>query len=400
MFKAKNSEPTEVEMQPLAISGRSDDNDEQEELFHDEAYNKLSDETIMTKESEPQGVPVVSFWDALNGKASWSIALDHFLYPPNLPPACQLLRMENIAIPACYLLVGLLQGLSSVMAGVFALDLGASEAQQTTIRSLRGLPSSFKLFFGFWSDNVPIQGYRRKPYMLAGWFMASASQFSLLFLSNLHLDGSGTGCFASDGADVDPVVPSNAPSVPFFAACLLAFGTGFWMADVMGDSMVAEKAKLEPAHSRGSVQSACYSYRFFGLMIAAPAATYLYTAAGPATVVWLLALLPLSILPLIYFLHEVPHSSVPSTMEQCGEIWKTVSSRAVWQPLGFVFLYNLLQIGNAAWREFQRTVLHFTSCQINLLGLVGYVLLYAGILTYKYYLMHWSWRNIYILTTM
>jgi hypothetical protein len=172
------------------------------------------------------------------------------------------------------------------------------------------------------------------------------------------------------------------------------------MADVMGDSLVAEKAKLEPPHSRGSVQSACYSYRFFGLMMSAPLATYLYSTSGPLVIVRLLAVLPMSILPLVYILSEQRNDDIPSTWQQCLEIWKTVTSRAVWQPLGFVFVYNLLQIGNAAWREFQRTTLHFTSCQINLLGLVGYVLLYAGIIYYKYYLMHYSWRKIYIFSTL
>ena len=164
--------------------------------------------------------------------------------------------------------------------------------------------------------------------------------------------------------------------------------------------MVAEKAKLEPPHSRGSVQSSCYSYRFFGLMVSAPLATYLYTASGPAIVVTLLAFLPLSILPLVYILAEDRHYDVPSTWDQCQEIFKTVSSRAVWQPLGFIFCFNLLQVGNGAWREFQRTILHFTSCQINLLGLVGNVLLYVGILMYKYFLIHYSWRKIYIFTTL
>lgn len=380
----------EVELQPLAATRHANDDES----------SKLGGGEDSGSEPVPPPFRVFSLWDAWQGHATYSQALDHFLYPPNLPRQCQLLRYENIAIPACYLLVGLLQGLSSVMAGVFALDLGATEAQQTTLRSLRGLPASFKLFFGFWSDNVPIGGYRRKPYMLAGWFTASASQLALLMWSDLHLDASGTACFASTTEDVQPIVPPNAPSVPFFAATLLLFGTGFWMADVMADSVVAEKAKLEPPHARGSVQSACYSYRFFGLMVAAPASTYLYTAAGPATVVWLLAILPMCILPLVYVFHEVPHATVPSTYDQCTEIVRTVSSRAVWQPLGFVFVYNLLQIGNAAWKEFQRTILHFTSCQLNLLGLVGYVLLYAGIITYKYCLMGWSWRNIYIGCTL
>ena len=55
-------------------------------------------------------------------------------------------------------------------------------------------------------------GYRRKPYMLAGWFLASLSQFFLLSFSNLHLDASGAGCFANEGEDVQPIVPRDAPT--------------------------------------------------------------------------------------------------------------------------------------------------------------------------------------------
>lgn len=393
-WKARDSGPLEVELL---------DRNEEAEIFADEIHPRspLQDRDSCSNDEYQlvTVVPVVTFADAFRGHASWRTAMDHFLFPPNLPQDCQLLRMENMAIPACYLLVGLLQGFSSVMAGVFPLDLGATEAQQTTLRSLRSLPSAFKLFFGFLSDNVPIGGYRRKPYMVAGWLLCSASQLALLFFSNLRLTSSA-GCFAQDF--VDPTVPMDAPSVPFLAASLFLFGCGFWLADVMADSMVAVKAKREPPYCRGSVQSSCYSWRFFGLMVAAPMATYLYSAttSGPLVIVCIMALLPLAILPLIFFLAEDRQNGVPSTQQQCTTLWHTVCQRAVWQPLGAIFVYNTLQMGNAAWREFQRTVLRFTSCQINLLALVGHVLLYAGILTYKYGLMHYSWRNIYILTIL
>lgn len=68
---------------------------------------------------------------------------------------------------------------------VYPLDLGATEAQQTTISSLRGLPSSFKLLFGFISDNVLLMGYRRKSYMFLGWLISSLSMLSLIFFSDL-----------------------------------------------------------------------------------------------------------------------------------------------------------------------------------------------------------------------
>jgi len=318
------------------------------------------------------------------------------LFPPNEPRAVQLLRKENIAVPACYLCVGLLQGLSGPFINVYPLFLGASEAQQTTISSIRSLPASFKLVFGFWSDNIPFLGFRRKSYMFLGWCMSSLSMLALLMYSNLDR------VIVDQNDDVEGInysPPDDAPSISFLSLCLLVFGTGFWFADVMGDSIVAEKAKLESEQNRGQLQSTCYACRFFGLMVAAPISTYLYSSVGPKVVVALMSLLPLSMLPFIYNLGEVKDMDIKSTQDQCGEIWKTVCSRAVWQPMGFVYFYNVLQVGNAAWREFLRSVLGFTDNQLNILLIVANVLLYAGVMAYKYYFIKWSWRTVYVFTT-
>ena len=314
----------------------------------------------------------------------------NWLYPPGVPRECQLLRKENIAIPACYLLVGILQGLSGPLINVYPLDLNATEAQQTTVSSIRSLPASLKLLFGFLSDNYQLGGYRRKSYMALGWVMASVSIFSLMIFSDL-----GKVQVMDDNSTVPP---KNAPSIPFLSIALLGFGTGFWMADVMGDSVVAEKAKLEI--EKGHIQSTCYACRFFGLMLSAPLSTVLYSWKGPGYVIGLLAVVPLTILPLIYNFQEAKDIEVKSTSEQCGEIWNTVSSRAVWQPMGFVYLYNVLQVGNVAWRQYLKTVLEFTSNQLNMILIVAYVLLYFGILAYKYFFIHWSWRSVYIITTL
>lgn len=343
----------------------------------------------------------------------------HYLYPPNVPREVQLLRKENIAVPACYLLVGLLQGLSGPFTNVYPLDLNASEAQQTTISSLKSLPSTFKLAFGFFSDNVPLAGYRRKSYMLLGWAIASFSMIILLTFSDLSAeavalnneqmsngDGSSRRQFLrhlqSSTAEFgeQTTIVGAPPSIPFLSFTLLMFGSGFWFADVMGDSLVAEKAKLEPESSRGHLQSTCYACRFFGLMIAAPLSTVIYSKYGPQSVVMLMAALPSLILPLIYNLKEKKDMEVASTREQCGEIWNTVCSRAVWQPMGFVYLYNVLQVGNAAWKQFLKTVLEFTSNQLNALLIAAYVLLWLGIMAYKKFFITWSWRSVYISTTL
>ena len=325
-----------------------------------------------------------------NRSSSGSILYDKiydWMFPYNVPRALQLLRWENLAVPTCYLLVGVLQGLSGPLMNVYPLDLGATEAQQATVSSLRSLPATFKLLFGFWSDNYKLFGYRRKSYMALGWLTASLSMIALLAFSN-------TSNHYNNTDNSDP------PSIGLLSITFLLFGTGFWFADVMGDSIVAEKAKLEPLERRGSLQSTCYACRFFGLMIAAPLSTVIYSSRGPRNVIMLLATLPLLILPVVYMFQEQYNRAVKSPSEQCKEIWGTVCSRAVWQPMGFVYLYNLLQVGNVAWREFLKTVLGFSSNQLNTLLIVAYVLLYLGILAYKYYFIKWSWRAVYIWTTL
>ena len=209
---------------------------------------------------------------------SLSSRVRHFLYPPNVPPSVQLFRRENIAIPACYFLVGALQGLSGALMNVYPIDLGATEAQQVTIGGLRGLPASFKLIYGFVSDSRPLFGYRRKSYMALGWLMTSASMLVLYYVVNSR----------------------GSPSVSFLSVSYFLFGFGFWYADVMADSVVAEKAKLEPKDTRGSLQSTCYSLRFFALMVFAPLSTYLYHKFGAKPIILLMGLMPLVILlPLV-----------------------------------------------------------------------------------------------------
>jgi hypothetical protein len=407
----------------------------------DDEDDEYNDDVSLMKPNEPSG----------NLFYNW-------LYPPQVPRSCQLLRLENLAVPCCYLLVGLSKGLVGPLINVYPLDLNATEAQQVTFLNAIGIPASLKILFGFLSDTVPIWGYRRKSYMILGCLLTSMSLWGLLLFTNLQsLPTSESSTTLSTNMNSSPppdhnnksLLPiisaaassDNRPSIPFLCLSFLLFSTGFWIADVMAESIVAEKAKLEPLHARGSIQSSCYAYRFFGKMIAVPCATYLYSQVGPGAVFALLSALPLAVLPLIWFLQETPvvvgnkshvliqHQAIPtttttttdddavpsssltlphlqlyqvlpSTREQCQEIWNAVCSRAVWQPMAFVYLFNLLQVNNGAWKQFLKTTLGFTANDLNIILIVTYVLMYFGILAYKYGMLHWSWRSVYILTTV
>ena len=98
------------------------------------------------------------------------------------------------------------------------------------------LPSTMKILFGFLSDNVPILGYRRKPYMLIGWTLASLVIWSFYFTSNLSMHHDG-------------VIPVDAPSIEKLSAIFFAFGIFMWLADVMGDALVVCESCSNPVYS-------------------------------------------------------------------------------------------------------------------------------------------------------
>jgi BT1 family len=297
----------------------------------------------------------------------------------------QLWRYENLAIPLCYLTVGWMQGILRPVLNVYPLDLGASEAQQTTLANIATLPSTLKIVFGFLSDTVPIAGYRRKPYLLIGWLLASFSMAALLLSTDLTIPA-----VAEDSNDT--------PSMQWLMGVFFVAGCGIWLADVMADSLVAQKARYEPDHQTGKMQSTCYAARFFGLMVAAPLSTFLYSRyQGPTVAVWILMVTPLVlVLPFVFVLCEERNMSIPPVVDQCCEIWNTVCSRAVWQPMGFVYLFNLLQVPNAAWRQYLRTVLGFTAQELNMLLVLAYALLFVGVIAYKVFFLQVSWRRIYL----
>jgi hypothetical protein len=60
-----------------------------------------------------------------------------------------------------------------------------------------------------------------------------------------------------------------------------------------------------------------------------------------------------------------------------------------------IYAYNLLQVGNGAWRQFLKSNLFFTEAQINYLLMASYVLLYLGTVTYKHFFLRISWRRVY-----
>jgi MFS family permease len=126
-----------------------------------------------------------------------------------------------------------IEGLNRPLLNVYPLDLGATEAQQATLGLVVMMPSTLKIVFGFVSDNFPILGYRRKPYMLLGWLVVSIVMALLYQSSDLSME--------YDDLNGHAIPPQAAPSIERISLAFFNFGVGMWMADVMGDSIVVSR---------------------------------------------------------------------------------------------------------------------------------------------------------------
>ena len=149
------------------------------------------------------------------------------------------------AIPIFYFLLGFLQSYPRVALREFMMnELHASPAlQQIILGVVMLLPWQFKVVYGFVSDSLPIFGQHRKPYMLFGLCV-----FTLCWIS-----------FGTTAASH----PSIGPTCMF-----LFMGTfGLIFTDVMADTLVVERMKLEQKKDIGSMQTLCWCMRFAGNLV-------------------------------------------------------------------------------------------------------------------------------------
>ena len=91
--------------------------------------------------------------------------------------------------------------------------------------------------------------------------------------------------------------------------------------------------------------------------------------------------------------------SCQNFQQQCFDLFCTAQLRAVWQPMTFVFIYNALQLTNAAWMNFLVEGLGFMAWQIGIVGIAGSIFSWMGIMTYEKFFFAANWRIVYFWCT-
>ena len=299
----------------------------------------------------------------------------------------QVWRPVNISLALSFLTVGLIGFASTAISVYLIKDRNASPIQLSCMASVVSLPWAFKIFIGIFSDGYPLGGYRRKPLILFGWIGYALSN---LEMSRLTID------------------PDSQPSIN--TIILYAFIGSFCMiiADVANDALCVERSQFETDVDKGALQSVGYSSRAFGGIIAAVAGAIVYNKEEfgwglTISQIYLIeGLIPLIVVvPFVWPLIEIASNTAFESFEdQMLSIWQIVQMRSLWEPMSFVFLYNILQIPNAAFGNFLLLGLEFSPLYMGILNITSTVVTLVAMIIYQKFFFNLGIRQVFIWSTV
>ncbi|MEM9218079.1 MAG: folate/biopterin family MFS transporter [Cyanobacteria bacterium P01_F01_bin.150] len=285
---------------------------------------------------------------------------------------------ELAAILLVYFVQGVL-GLSRLAVSFFLKDeLGLSPTQVATMMGVVMIPWVIKPLFGFISDGVPILGYRRRPYLILAGLAGAIAWISMATWVHSAWDATGAIALSS-----------------------LAIA----LSDVIVDSIVVERARVESQEVAGSLQSLCWGTSALGGLLTAYFSGSLLELVSVQTVFGITACFPLIVALVAGLINEEPISpgvkaglilgpnqgSIPaantsgeqstagasSSPSQLQMLWQAIQQRSIWMPALFIFLWQATPSSGSAFFFFTTNDLGF---QPEFLGRVQLVTSIAAIL--------------------
>lgn len=304
-------------------------------------------------------------------------------------PPLDLFQIKYIGIVFNYFSIGFTPAFMSNPMTIYMVNtLNAGPAAQNTVGMLLTLPWCFKVLYGFLSDAYPFLGYRRKTYLMLGNAIAVVV---LVVLAT---------CVATD-----------LMTITLLGWLVFLQTAGMILSDVMSDAYCVELSK-QFAHTTetGRIQGLAYGTRFAAAIIGSCCGTFLYNKVEWGwglsfhTIAIICAAFQCISFPALMLLDERPAAEIVPAPEPIGKqmanIWDRVQLQAVWQPMLYIYFYNVMQIPNAAWNSFLLKGLNFTPFEMGILSLVGNIMTFGGFTIYNKFLFKASWRYIYVVTTV
>ncbi|MDG2615037.1 folate/biopterin family MFS transporter [Thermoleptolyngbya sichuanensis XZ-Cy5] len=243
---------------------------------------------------------------------------------------------ELVAILLVYFVQGIL-GLARLAVSFFLKDdLALSPAQVSALLGVAAIPWTIKPLFGFMSDGLPIFGYRRRPYLILSGVLGAIAWVAM-----------------------STVVHSAWAATLAIALSSLAIA----VSDVIVDSLVVERARLESSKTSGSLQSICWSASALGGLITAYLSGFLLERFSVQTVFAITATFPLIVSLVAGLIDESPvmqPADWSAMRSQVKDLWAAISQKSIWLPTAFLFLWQSTPTAESAFFFFTTNDLGFT----------------------------------------
>ncbi|OQR89749.1 Folate-Biopterin Transporter (FBT) Family [Thraustotheca clavata] len=336
--------------------------------------------------------------------------------------ALNIFSREAFALFAQYFAIGIIYGmLPALQMPVYNNYLRLEGYQTSAYSVLVTLGWSFKVFFGMLSDCFPIFGYRRKPYMLFGWTVATVCLAVMTFspFGAPYCDARKIKC-----PSVTPPIANltrdntrqyynfDAPNGGTkFIVLTVIVGFGYVMSDCAADAMVVQYAQREPLAIRGRTQTAIYIVRYIGTMLAQLCVAFMMNGkvyggtfdwATTPNVMYAICLVPCVciILSTIFVLVEIKTDGT-TFREWVASFWSLLKTRVMWQVCAFKFINSVFaSFGATPASPIAKTWAGVTPLNDSLSGVLG-SLIWALMMTFiAKWGLNWNWRWIIAGTTL
>ncbi|NJN61287.1 MAG: folate/biopterin family MFS transporter [Coleofasciculaceae cyanobacterium RL_1_1] len=242
---------------------------------------------------------------------------------------------ELIAILLVYFVQGIL-GLARLAISFFLKDdLALSPAEVSALLGVVALPWMVKPLFGFLSDGLPLFGYRRRTYLVLAGLLGTIAWVGLATI-------------------VDK---------PWQATIAIALSSlSVAVSDVIVDSLVVERARIESHSNAGALQSLCWGASAIGGIITAYLSGALLQQFGIQTIFLITATFPLIVSAVAGLIAEQPTSDradFSQVKQQIGLLKTAISQKAIWMPTLFLFLWQATPSADSAFFFFSTNELGF-----------------------------------------
>ncbi|TMW57054.1 hypothetical protein Poli38472_002979 [Pythium oligandrum] len=321
----------------------------------------------------------------------------------------ELFSKQSFGLLAQYAAVGLIYGtLPSTVYPFLTTYLNMEGTATTSATALLSIPWSLKVFIGMLSDNFPIFGYRRRPFMMIGWSVCALCLFVMAFMpmpKPYFIQPEYRKLTVEELVDGVTVNESAPDSGAKYIVLMMLASLGYVFADVAADAVVVEYAQREPEAVRGRTQTAIYATRTTFMIISN--AILAFGMNGKeyggdwnkgmsfANVMLLLAIFSLPVIAMTWFFVHEERYAKPDFKQYINTLWEAIQTRAFYQVIAFNFFFNLFANQSyVASSPIQIYWVEASNLNYNLSNIIGNLVFVVMLAVTGKFGLHWNWRYI------